>query len=132
MSMKRTCPISRRRWSSLIGCRWLSARATQSSFARRRNGLARSLRERGHRELDLAELVGGLADFAQERQPPRVGVDFVEQAFRNDFAESWVVVTDCFIEPLERLVGIAAESVDVGDVVGHVLLVFRDRHIKRV
>ena len=70
-----------------------------------------------HLELDLGELVGGLADFAQEGQPARVGVDFVEQIFRYDFAESRVLVCDRFVEPLERFVGIAAERVDVGDVV---------------
>src|SRR5690242_13457751 len=35
-----------------------------------------SLRQRRHLELDLGELVGGFADFAQEGQPARVGVDF--------------------------------------------------------
>jgi len=37
-----------------------------------------SLFYRWHLELDLGELVGGPADFAQERQPARVAVDFVE------------------------------------------------------
>src|SRR5262249_61895892 len=74
--------------------------------------------ERWHLELDLGELVGGLADFAQEGQPARVGADFVEQIFRYDLAESPVLVCDRLVEPLERFVGIAAEGVDGGDTGG--------------
>src|SRR5262249_22301969 len=67
--------------------------------------------ERWHLELDLGELVGRFADLAQEGQPARVGVDFVEEVFRYDSAESPVVVCNRFVEPLERLVGITAEGV---------------------
>src|ERR1044071_5844272 len=65
--------------------------------------------DRWHLELDLGKLVGGLADFAHEGQPARVGVDLVEQVFCYDLAKSRVLVCDRFVEPLERLVGIAAE-----------------------
>src|SRR5881396_2248302 len=87
--------------------------------------------ERWHLELDLGELVGGLADFAQEGQPARVGVDFVEQILRYDSAESRVLVCDGLVEPLERFVGIAAERVDVGDVAGRFLLILRDQRVER-
>jgi hypothetical protein len=87
--------------------------------------------ERRQLELDLGELVGGLADLAQEGQPAWVGVDFLEQVVRCDVAESRVLVRDRFVEPRERLVGIAAECVDLGDVVRPVLLVFRDQRIER-
>src|SRR5262249_58357180 len=70
-----------------------------------------------HLELDLGELVGGLADFAQEGQPARVGVDLVEQVFCYDFVESRVLGCDCLVEPLERLVGIAAKRINVRDVI---------------
>src|SRR5262249_29566617 len=62
----------------------------------------------------LARLVAGLADFAQEGPPGR-GVDLIEQVFRYDLAESRVLVSDRFIEPLERFVGIAAERIDERD-----------------
>ncbi len=44
-------------------------------------------------------------------------MDLVEQVLRYDFAKSPIVVSDCLIEPFERFVGLAAEGVDVGDVV---------------
>src|SRR5262249_33264088 len=86
--------------------------------------------ERWDLELDLGELIGGLADLAKEWQPARVGVDFVEQVLRHDFGESPVLVSERLIEPFERFVGIAAERVDVSDVVGCLLLVFRDQRIE--
>jgi hypothetical protein len=39
----------------------------------------RSFRRQSHLELDLGELLGGAAEFEQEGQPARVGMDVVEQ-----------------------------------------------------
>src|SRR5262245_13777246 len=100
MSMKRTCPISN--FSSEedsdmadYSCPWalVRRRFSQSALLGK---IECSLRQRGHLELDLGELVGGLANFAQEGQPARVGVDFVEQIFRYDFGEPPVLVCDRF------------------------------------
>src|SRR2546430_13536753 len=89
------------------------------------NPSACSLRQR-HLELDLRQLLRRLANLAQERQPAWVGVDLVEQVIRHDLGEAAVAVLDRLVEPLERLVGLAAEGVDEADVVGRVLLVLRD------
>jgi hypothetical protein len=77
----------------------------------------RCLLERWHFELDLGELIGGLAELAQEGQPARVAVDLVEQVLRYDIGESRVLVCYRLVEPIERFVRIAAECVDVRDVI---------------
>src|SRR5207244_1976912 len=76
-----------------------------------------SLRQR-HLELDLRQLLRRLAELAQEREPAPVGMDLVEQVLRHDFANAGVAVLDCLVEPREGLVSLAAEGVDVSDVVG--------------
>ena len=88
------------------------------------------LRQR-HLELDLRQLLRRLADLAQERQPAWVGVDLVEQVIRHDLGEAGVAVLDRLVEPRERLISLAAVGVDVGDVVGRVLLVLRDQRGER-
>ena len=45
-------------------------------------------------ELDCRELFGGLAEFAQERQPARVGVEVGEHRVDGDRAEIEVVIFD--------------------------------------
>src|SRR5215831_16923180 len=85
------------------------------------------LRRESDLERDLRELVGGLADLAQERQPARVGVDAVEEVHRHDLGQAGVFFLHSLIEPLERLVRLTAEGVDVGDVERGVLLILRDQ-----
>ena len=74
-----------------------------------------------HLELDLGQLLRRLADLSQKRQPARVGVDLFEQVLSHDLAEARVAVIDRLAEPRESLIGLAPESVDVGDVVWRVL-----------
>jgi len=50
----------------------------------------RSFRQR-HFEFDLRELLGGLANLAQEGEPARVGVDVIEEVLRDDFGEAGVM-----------------------------------------
>src|SRR6516162_1366430 len=76
------------------------------------------LRRQRHLELDLRELIGRFAYLAQERQPARVGADVGEQVIRHDLADAGVPILDRFVEPLERLFGLATEGIDVGNVDG--------------
>jgi len=55
----------------------------------------------------LRELFGGAADPAQEGAPARVGVHLVEEVLEDDLGLSGVAVLDRFVEPFERLVGLA-------------------------
>src|SRR5438045_6485188 len=87
--------------------------------------------ERWYLELDPGELVGGPAIFAQEGQPARVGVDFVEQVLPSPIAASRVLVGDRLVEPLKRFICVAAERVDGRDVGSPVLLVLRDERVER-
>ena len=57
-------------------------------------------------------------------------MDLVEQGFRHDLGNAARTVV-FLVEPLERLVRLAAESVDIGDVAGCVLLVLRDQRGQR-
>jgi hypothetical protein len=76
-------------------------------------------------------LVGGLAELAEEGEPARVGLDFVEQVFGDGYSEAAVLVGEGFVEPLESFIGIAAECVNVRDVVRSVCLGLRDQGVER-
>ena len=58
-------------------------------------------------------------------------MDLVEQVIRHDLAEAAIAVLDRLVEPLERLVGLAAVGVDGCNVGGPVLLVLRDQRGER-
>jgi hypothetical protein len=53
-------------------------------------------------------------------------VHFVEQKFGYDFMKSRIAVRDRFVEPRERLVRIAAEGINIHDVVCPILFVVLD------
>jgi hypothetical protein len=89
------------------------------------------LRRQRDLELDLGELVGRFADLAQEAQPARVGMDLVEQVLRHNLGEPGVVLLERLVEPGKRLVGLAAESVNISDVVGSILFVLGDQSGER-
>src|SRR2546430_5580590 len=68
---------------------------------------------------------------ARTLQPAWAGVDFGEQVIRPVLAGAADAAIDRLVEPLERLVGLAAVGVDGGNVGGPVLLVLRDQRGER-
>ena len=86
----------------------------------------RAIRQR-HLEFDPGELLGRLAELAQQRQPARIVVDPVEQRIQRQVEQVRVPVRDGLLQPLEGAVALPAERVHGRDEERAVLLVPRDQ-----
>ena len=84
-----------------------------------------------HFELDGRQLLRGLADTLQERQPARVGLDVGERGFDCNVSQARVVVGHRLVQPLEGPVGLTPERQYIGDVVGRILFVLFDQRRER-
>src|SRR4030095_15283560 len=58
-------------------------------------------------------------------------MNFVKQVLSYDVGEPWILVSGRFVEPLEGLVGISAEGIDLRNVIRPVLLESGDQCSER-